>query len=90
MYPSNTSGWEAMISVFLSSPTCLAKASLVAPLVAAIKLFGLTVGGSARSILRPTSYFWDYSKAAQQRLELVVIERLERLQERESKKGPMV
>ena len=50
VYPSNTLGWEAMISVLLYSPICSVKAFLVAPLVAAITLSGVTAGGLARSI----------------------------------------
>ena len=50
VYPSSTLGWEAMISVLLSSSTFSAKASLAAPLVAAITLSGSMAGGSARSI----------------------------------------
>ena len=50
VYPSSTLGWEAMISLLLSSPTCSAKASFATPLVAAIKLSKLTAGGLARSI----------------------------------------
>ena len=49
VYLSGTLGWEAMISVLLSSPTYSANASLTAALVAAITLSGLTVGGLARS-----------------------------------------
>ena len=42
VYPSCTLGWEAKISVLLSSPTCSTWVSLAVPLVAAIMFSGLT------------------------------------------------
>ena len=75
MYPSSTPGWEAIISVLRSSPTCSAKAS--APLIATITLSGLVAGGLARSISAARLIFSGWFEGPVVEIELDVIEGLE-------------